>query len=84
MEMFDRNVDRGGPTGPHMYVFRAAAYAELGKNNEAQAVIDKILKSHATFPFDEWLSQWVGPGDRLNKTMSDLYRLGLPIPPQHR
>jgi hypothetical protein len=33
----------------------------------------KILKSHATFPFAEWLA----PGDRLNKPMSNLYRLVL-------
>lgn len=78
VDAFDRNVELGGPTGPHTYLFLAAAYAELGKENQAREVLDRFLQSHAGFPAGKWISQWTGAGDTLNRTMGHLYRLGLP------
>ena len=77
LDIFDRNDEQGGPTGPHMQVFRAAVYAELGKEKEARAAIDQFLKSDTAFPAEAWLKQWLGTGDSLSRTMSHLYRLGL-------
>jgi TolB-like protein len=79
-EVFERNIGRGGPTGPHNDIFRAAAYAELGRENEARTVIDEILRLNADFPVEGWLSKWLGSGDKLHRTMNNLYRLGLPKP----
>ena len=78
LEMFERNDERGGPTGPHMQVFRATAHAELGQEREAREVVQEFLGSNAAFRAEAWLMKWLGPGDRLARTMGHLRRLGLP------
>jgi len=78
LEMFERNLERGGPSGPHMDVFHASALVELGRAREARQVIDKMLRSRPDFPAEAWLKFYLGPGDHLDSTMDNLYRLGLP------
>ena len=77
IDVLERNLERGGPTGPHMDLFRAGAYADLGQDDDARAVVDAMLLSYPEFPAESWLSTWLDP-DSLNKTMNDLYRMGLP------
>ena len=79
-KLFDENLSNEGPTGPHMDAFRAAAYAKLGKEEEARSIINNFIHSHPEFPVDAWLAKWHRTRDDLSVTMDSLYRLGLPRP----
>jgi len=76
--ILERNLRRGGPTGPHIEVFLAASYAELGWEQKAQEVVNQMLLSHPDFPVERWLTQFLGSGERLSSTMVNLERLGIP------
>ncbi len=78
VELFEQNLKRGGPAGPHMDVFRAAAYVELGREKKAQQLIDQTLRSHPGFPVEKWLEQFLASGDSFRTTTDNLHRLGLP------
>jgi adenylate cyclase len=77
IEFLDRNLERGGPTGPHMDLFHAGAYAELGQEDAARDMIDAMLLSYPEFPAEAWLSKWLD-SDSLDETLNNLYRMGLP------
>jgi hypothetical protein len=79
VDVLERNLERGGPTGPHMDVFRAGAYAELGQEDDARAVIDAMRLSYPEFPSEAWLSRWL-VSDSQHKTLNNLYSAGLPKP----
>lgn len=74
---FESNLARGGPTGPHMDVFVAATYAELGKEFEAQAVIENLQRTHPSYPVEAWLRHYIKSEDDLRETLTQLRRLGL-------
>ena len=76
-ESIEKNLARGGPTGPHMDVVLAAAYAQMGKNFEAQSVIEKIQRTNPGFPAENWLGNFIKSENELEATMSKLYSLGL-------
>jgi adenylate cyclase len=76
--ILERNLRRGGPPGPHMEVFLAASYAELGWEQKAQEVVNQMLLSHPDFPVERWLTQFLASGERLTSTMVNLHRLGIP------
>jgi tetratricopeptide (TPR) repeat protein len=77
-ESIEENLERRGPGGPHMDVFLAAAYAQMGKDFEAQAVIEKIQRTDPDFPFKNWLGSFIKPENELEATLSKLHSLGLP------
>jgi len=77
-ELFDENLRIGGPTGPHVAAFRAATYAALGKENEAQSIIQELVLTHPEFPVEGWLAKWLRNTDHLSTTMEELYWQGLP------
>ncbi len=76
-ESIEKNLARRGPTGPHMDVFLAAAYAQMGKNFEAQAVIEKLQRTNPDYPAKNWLGSFIQSENELQATMSKLYSLGL-------
>lgn len=77
-ERFEENLRTGGPTGPHMMVFHASTYAELGKEEKAKSVIHDLVRSYPNFPVENWLARWVQSSDDLSRRMGNLHRLGLP------
>jgi adenylate cyclase len=77
-EQFEENLRIGGPTGPHMDAFRAAAYAELGNEEQARATIRSLVQSYPEFPVERWLGKWHAGSDRPARLMESLHRLGLP------
>jgi TolB-like protein/Flp pilus assembly protein TadD len=79
IDVLERNLERGGPTGPHMDLFRAGGYAELGQEDDARAVIDAMRLSYPEFPYEAWLSRWLD-SDRLHEMLNNLYSAGLPKP----
>ena len=75
--IFEDNLRNGGPSGPHMDIFRASTYAELGNTKKAESIILDLLKSYPEFPVVGWLATWLeSSGDQL-KIMENLYGLGL-------
>ena len=76
-ESIERNMVRGGPTGPHMDVFLAAAYAQMGQNFKAQAVIEKLQRTNPDYPVEKWLSNFLNSESELQAIMSKLESLGL-------
>jgi TolB-like protein/Tfp pilus assembly protein PilF len=79
VSILERNIRRGGPTGPHMDVFLIASFAQLRWEQKAQEAANKILLSHPNFPVERWLTQFLGTGERLSSTMANLDRLGIPL-----
>jgi tetratricopeptide (TPR) repeat protein len=77
-ENMEKNLARRGPSGPHMDVFLAAAFAQIGKNFEAQAIIEKIQRTDPDYPAKNWLGNFIKSENELEATMSKLYSLGLP------
>ena len=77
VDILERNLARGGPTGPHMDVFRAGAYAALNQEDGARAVIDAMRLSYPEFQYEAWLSRWLDPSS-LDETLNRLYSAGLP------
>jgi tetratricopeptide (TPR) repeat protein len=77
IDVLERNLERGGPTGPHMDLFRAGAYVELGQDDDARAVIDTMRLSFPEFPHEAWLSRWLD-SDSPHEMLNNLYSAGLP------
>jgi Tfp pilus assembly protein PilF len=77
-ESMEKNLARRGPGGPHMDVFLAAAYAQMGQNFEAQAIIEKIQRTEPDYPAKNWLGNFIKSENELQATMNKLYSLGLP------
>jgi len=73
----EKNLARGGPTGPHMDVILAAAYAQMGQNFKAQAIIEKLQRTDPDYPAEKWLGNFMKSEKELEATMSKLYSLGL-------
>ena len=61
-----------------MATFRAATYAALGKDNEAQSIIQELVRMHPEYPVEYWLAKWLRNTDHLSTTIDQLYRHGLP------
>lgn len=73
----ERNYDRGGPSGPHMDLFLAASYAQLGEQERAKKIVQALLEKHQDFPAREWLTRWITNEQHLNKTLRLLEDSGL-------
>ena len=83
LNLIAQNQARNGPHGPHMDIFRAAAYAQLGKHKEASAVINELKSTSPDFPYAAWLESWLGRGDHLRITLQKLSDHGLIIGSEH-
>ena len=77
-ESIELNQAHNGPTGPHMEVFLAAAYAQMGKDFEAQAIIEKLQRTNPEYPVERWLGNFINSEDEIEAIMSKLQLLGLP------
>lgn len=78
--LFDANLQNGGPTGPHMEVFRAATSLALGLEDDARVIIEELNVSNPDFPAESWLKKWIKDSDSLSKTLDSLYSHGLATP----
>jgi len=80
-ETLEENVARGGPTGPHMDVFLAATYSGLGRTLEAEAVVERLLRTAPDYPVEPWLANFLKSDQALTQTMNRLRAVGLPAAP---
>ena len=80
LDMLASNLDRGGPQGPHMDVFRAAAHAQLGNKERASEIVATLNATFPDYPYSPWLASWIGQGEHLQSTLEKLSENGLVIP----
>jgi len=52
MRFFDTNQERGGPSGPHMGIFRAAALVSLGEHEEARVLVETLSNTYPDFQYE--------------------------------
>jgi adenylate cyclase len=76
LNILEDNLQQGGPQGPHMNVFLAASYAQLGREEEARELLTKTMRSHPQFPVEAWLTNWLKRGDHLEETLALVRELG--------
>jgi len=74
----EENIARGGPTGPHTDVFLAATYSGIGRDFEAEAVIERLLRAAPDYPVEPWLANYLKSDRALAETMDRLRAAGLP------
>ena len=55
IEMIESNRQLGGPMGPHMYAYLAAAYAKTSNRERAQAAAEKIRAGSSGFRVREFI-----------------------------
>ena len=75
---FENSIDRGGPSGPHIWIFLAAGYVKTGRETEAQAIIERLARTDPEYPFASWLGYYVRSPRELEQLMDRLRVLGLP------
>ena len=75
-ESIKKNLGRKGPTGPHMDVTLAATYAQMGKDFEARAIIEKLQRTSPHFSAASWLGNFIKSEEELRETISKLQSLG--------
>lgn len=80
IDLLNKNRQRGGPRGPHMDIFSAAALANLGRETEARHQVAELNLTYPNFPYEAWLEKWIGPGEHLDTTIEKLRFLGLTQP----
>jgi tetratricopeptide (TPR) repeat protein len=80
--LLDRNVERGGPNDIHLGVYRALAYAELGRMNDAQAALDAAQNGTAPIEPATMLGGLFGPGEALDQALELMMELGYSPPVQ--
>jgi tetratricopeptide (TPR) repeat protein len=77
LDILEDNLQHGGPRGPHMSVFIALSYAQLGRAEEARELLVKTMHSHPEFPIEAWLKNWLTRGNNLEETLALLRELDL-------
>jgi tetratricopeptide (TPR) repeat protein len=80
--LLDRNIERGGPNDVHLGVYRALAYAELGRMDDAQAALDTAHNGPAPIEPATMLGGLFGPGAELDQALDLLTELGYTPPVQ--
>ena len=75
---FEKNLARKGPTGPHMDVFVAATYAQLGRDFQARAILSNLSETNPDYPVEQWMARYIKSEDELQETMDLLRSLGSP------
>jgi tetratricopeptide (TPR) repeat protein len=80
IDMLEKSRQRGGPRGPHLSIFHAAALANLGRETEARHQVAELNQTYPNFPYEAWLKIWIGPTDQLESTLEKLRALGLSQP----
>lgn len=71
------NRDIGGPTGPHMYAYIAAAHAMAGKDGHARAFAELVRSDTSGFSVGVFLQNLVGAPDEQAFLFSALEKAGL-------
>jgi TolB-like protein len=77
LAVMEKNYARGGPRGPHMDIFIAAANAQLGQHEQARELIAQMQQKYPGYVGQRWLERWLTDPDQLRQTLTMLGELGL-------
>ncbi|MCZ6830878.1 MAG: tetratricopeptide repeat protein, partial [Gammaproteobacteria bacterium] len=82
---FERDQLGGFRRGPYVYAMQAAAYAELGDESAARALIPELNADILAldFPLEHWLAGMLPDPQKHELTYTTLYQLGL-LRPEER
>lgn len=79
IDVFKRNVDRGGPIGPPALAFRTAAYSAAGYMQEAQVSARELLDFFPAFSLERFrFPQMFKRADDRERVIDALRKTGLP------
>jgi tetratricopeptide (TPR) repeat protein len=81
---FEEDQLRGIRRGLYVYAMQAAAYAELGNEKAARALIPALNADLIAqeFPVEQWIGGMLTNQEQLQQALSELYRLGMLRPEQ--
>lgn len=77
----EANHDRGGPAGPHVQLYTAAAFAELGQHTDARMAFVKVQSAAQIFAVRVWLERFLLDAAQRQQLYAALDRAGLTIEP---
>ena len=72
LKSFEMNLAQSGPSGPHMDVFLAMTYLRMNKSLEAQAIMEKILRTDPDYPIGRWLNNFIKSEEEVRETVDQL------------
>lgn len=75
----ETNRARGGPMGPHVQLYLAAAYAELGQFADAREAVVRVQRARKTFAVGAWLERLLASSEQRQQLYAALDRAGLSI-----
>ena len=73
LELFQRNIERGGPNSPGTQVYLAAALASLGRLDEAGTIYKLVILQKDVFDYEAWLNRSFRKEEDVNKVLDALY-----------
>lgn len=76
LELFQRNIERGGPNSPGTQVYLAATLASLGRLDEAGSIYKLIRVQKDVFDYEAWLNRSFRKGRDVDKVMNELRKIG--------
>jgi Flp pilus assembly protein TadD len=76
-ETIERNRDRGGPMGPHMYAYLAGAHAMAGNEGRARAFAEQVRAASAEFSVKGFIGNLVHDAADRQLIFGALERAGL-------
>lgn len=77
VETIERNRDRGGPMGPHMYAYLAAAHAMAGNEGRARAFAEQVRAASSVFSVRGFIENLVPDAESRQLIFGALERSGL-------
>lgn len=72
LELFERNIKRGGPSNPGIQAYQAAALASLGRVDEARSIYTLIELQKNEFNYEQWLRRSFRKVEDANKVIDVL------------
>ena len=76
-ETIKRNRDRGGPMGPHMYAYLAAAHAMVGNEGRARAFAEQVRAASSVFSVRGFIENLFHDAESRQLIFGALERAGL-------
>ncbi|HID29113.1 MAG TPA: hypothetical protein EYP19_03815 [Desulfobacterales bacterium] len=74
-ELFQRNIERGGPNSPGTQVYLAATLASLGRLDEAGTIYKLIATQKEVFDYEAWLNRSFRREDDVKKVLHQLRKI---------
>lgn len=75
LELFQRNIERGGPNSPGTQVYLAATLASLGRLDEAGTIYKLIATQKEVFDYEAWLNRSFRRKEDVNMVLDELHRI---------